>query len=157
MEITYSVANFLFIIYVYLYQHYDLIPLCINNSFAISYTWYCYMFIFDISIPFRMMQKHQWSLVFYLIGEFTFHIVPLVFSLHCFSNVNRFAFVDKKYLKHSGIYTLCANLMWSLFMHGGFEPNRAYVDIHSTLWNIIWCINAMAHIGGMYILNDAVL
>jgi hypothetical protein len=155
---TYSLANFLFVMYVVSFNHYHLIPLCITNSIAIACTWYFYIIMVDATLPLRMMEKYQWPWIVYLSGEFVFHVIPLLLAIQFLMSLQQFNLrSESQLLQHSGLYTLCINLMWSLFVHGGFEPNQVYVFIDPHQWNIIWHINAVLHIGSMYIVNHVIL
>jgi hypothetical protein len=118
----------------------------VNNSIGMSCTWYWAVAI-DPSLPRRMMTKYEWSLSKYIIGDAILHTLPLLYSITQTYN----SFSQNVYERHRGLYTLLANMLWSVCSFGGFEPTEGYVEQHWRTWNLIWFGNAMAHLIPMII------
>ncbi len=160
----YSTINFFLLWYIRLFKQYNLYPFIICNTIGTIATWYSAVLL-DYTIPYRMMQKNNWSCGKFIMGDIMLHIVPLLqigkmlykFEyLHSHMNLNN---SNKPYeiVKHCGFYSLFANMLWSLIYQRGFELNDRYVPLPTYKWNIVWGCNVISHLIPMIYMNSFTL
>ena len=148
---TYSTANFVFFCYVFFWREIQWYPIAICSTISLNITWYTTILFIDRTIPFRMMEKYNWSIPLYIIGELALHFIPCIISLQ------RLVYLPPYFCSScssfGGVYTALANLMWSCIFHGGFEPNDAYVFLKYWQWNLVWTLAIICHLSTMYVIN----
>jgi hypothetical protein len=136
-------------------KQYDFYPFVICNSIAVAGTWYMTSLVFDRTMPSRMIEKHNWYVLQYIIGDGIFHLIPLLWAIYSLRNIliNKINInITKPIVQHCGLYTLFMNHLWVVACSHGFQPNDLYVKETPRVWNMIWISNAIFHIIPMSIL-----
>lgn len=139
----YSTTNFIFVIVAEIFHLDNIYPFLICNTIGVSCTWYVSLFL-DKTIPTRMMEKHNWPLTEFIIGDVCLHFIPLIWAIgnmitHELNAANEIS-------RHCGLYSFLTNMIWCCFAYHGFDPQQAYIKEPFYIWNLIWAFNAYFHI-----------
>lgn len=144
----YSWCNFLFLCLVNAFKLNIYYPFLICNSFSVATTWY-FANIVDNTLAYRMIQRNNWWILQYLLGDFMLHFIPLLWSLCTMRMMYQRTLdipVGRTIVQHSGLYSLFMNHLWVLATTHGFQPEAIYVEQPPRIWNMIWIYNAISHL-----------
>jgi len=115
----------------------------ICNTFGTVCTWYSAVVI-DPTIPTRMMQKHGWNIIQFILGDIGLHIAPLMWATY---HIRREHLSPAHELsRHCGLYSLFTNILWCLCSHHSFDPQHSYIHQPYQVWNDLWALCVCFHL-----------